>query len=593
MVELPESAKTQSPKSFLLTSIAKTHLGSIAGVIISGLISHGKLTAGEISSKCKLPIKTVKSTLVSLIQLNCVFYWLNGGATHYSFNERGLLVFLHSGDIIDYIQRLYDSESAEIIQNVIQVGHVRVQDYTKGKVELDEKFVKLYDDGWLMRLQPFHYSPMDDLWQKLYQETLKETPRLATVSEIKRTNEAKERTKVKLSNILDSGVSKNDVYEFVGGFKTLKPSLVVTFNLLRFEKHLRSRSFVNFSKSRIGTLSSKVYEAALATVEKNSPELSPILLSISGLINDPEEARLLVNLIENKLVDQRLITFQAKDIVKHLDSRVDLQNSILTHNFLKPAAKRVVVEQAGMNKRIKTEDGESIEISETITTNDDTAHAVDAFQDFGSTDAITLINHHLKLLAASSTTLFLIETSPGTFTVPFKALSDELKQFNFDNIIKTTLGFDAFKILRCLRSLKLADEKTLANTILLKEKTVRNEIFKLININAVEIQEVPRSADRAASKTFFLFRHKPYVSYNFVKNAIIYNMGEVLSNIENFKYDHKILLEKCEREDVKGNEDQLLLDSELKTLRDLQSREVNNIGKFNRLKSLYDIFGLI
>lgn len=106
----------------------------------------------------------------------------------------------------------------------------------------------------------------------------------------------------------------------------------------------------------------------------------------------------------------------------------------------------------------------------------------------------------------------------------------------------------------------------------------------------IEIQEVPRSANRAASKTFYLFRHKEFSAYNFLYNSLTFCMADILLNIQQFKNDNKILLEKCEREDVKGNEEELLLESELKTLKNLQLREINNIGKFNRIKTLYEIF---
>lgn len=587
-------------------------MGTIASIVISTLISHGKLTAHEISSRSKLPIKTVKSALVSLIQLNCIYYWLDERKTvHYSFNERGLLVFVHSGDIINCINKLYDAESAEIIQNIIQMGHVRVLDYlaqyqddksekTKLYFEQQTRFYKLFADGWLQKLQPFHYSPINDLWSKLYQETLKQIPRNATTSEVKRVNEAKEKTKVKLSDLLESGQESKDLYEMDGGLKTLRNSLVISFNLSRFEKHLRSRALVNFSKSKIGSLTSKVYEAALSTIEQKTADLSQNFLQISGLISDPEEARLLIHSVENKLVDQKQTTFQVRDLARHLDNEVDLRNSILTHNFLKPQ-KRVNLGGESAQKKIKLEDGGSFVVKEENNENEDENDnnnffnamiSGDSFDNSDDKHSHSLILSHLKLLTSSTPVNFLIEVSPGVFTVPLTSLMQELKQHNFDNIIKTTLGVDAFKILRCLRMLKLADEKTIAEKILLKEKTVRNEVCKLINLNAVEIQEIPKSADRAALKTFYLFRHKCYISYLFLSNSLIYNMGEILNNIESFKSDHKILLEKCEREDVKGNEDQLLLDSELKTLRKLQSREINNMGKFNRLKSLNDIFGV-
>ena len=110
----------------------------------------------------------------------------------------------------------------------------------------------------------------------------------------------------------------------------------------------------------------------------------------------------------------------------------------------------------------------------------------------------------------------------------------------------------------------------------------------MVKANVVEIQEVPRSADRAASKTFYLFRHKE--NYEFLVNCLVYDMAMILNGIEKFKSEHHILLEKCNRIDVQGQEEQLLLESELKTLHGLQNREISNIVKLNRLVTLFSIF---
>lgn len=597
---VPDSAKTQSAKSHLYTTLAKTHLGEVAAMIVSALISNGRSTAKELSIRSKVPIKLVKSTLVSLIQLNCISYWNEEGSkqVYYSFNEIGLLIIMHSGDIIHHVKLVYGEESAEIIQNIIQVGHLKIEDYLQNIEDPEVVYnkenliLRLFTDGWLHRVQVSNFHPLDDLWNKLYQETLKNIPRSATVSEIKRVNEAKEKTKLKFSNLMEAGNSAKELYRVENGIKKMNPNLVIAFNLSRFEKHLRTDELANMAKSRVGILTSKVYECALQSIEQHSPDSKHSFLRISGLINDPEEERIFVNSIENQLVDDKKIVFNVKDLVRLIPKELDLRNSILTHNFLKPAInpKKRVNEDASdvMPKKLKTEDGQ-----DDLTLVDDLLENAFAF-DMHKTDnsephSVTLINHHLKLLSSSAIP-FLIEITPGTYTVPYTELAKHVKKSNYDTLIKTTLGLDAFRILRSLKSLKLADEKTLANTVLLKEKTVRNEIFRLMNLNMIEIQEVPRSADRAASKTFYLFRHKAYSAYNFLSNSLIFCMADILLNIQQFKSDNKILLEKCEREDVKGNEEELLLDSELKTLRNLQDREIKNIGKFNRIKKLYEIF---
>ena len=111
-----ETARIQSPKSYLYTTLATTHLGEIASCIISILISNGRLTAREISNRTKIPIKNIKSALVSLIQLNCIYYWQEekDRKFYYSLKETGLLLFVYSGDIINHIKNLHLKKSFKI-----------------------------------------------------------------------------------------------------------------------------------------------------------------------------------------------------------------------------------------------------------------------------------------------------------------------------------------------------------------------------------------------------------------------------------------------------------------------------------------------
>lgn len=600
-VEIPETSRTQSPSSYLYTSIARNHLGNIAAIVILTLISYGRSTCHDIAHKSKIPVKLVKTTLVSLVQLNCVLYWKEEKLVFYEFDERGILVLLYAGDIINHIKGEYDGESAEIIQNIIENGHLKIEDYLHNVEGEEEKYkkqnvlLKLFNDGWLIRLQDFNLSPLDDLWNKLYQEILKNTPRSSTISEIKRVNEVKELTKLKFKELLAKGTAPQDLYSTHKGIRRLNPGLILRFSLERFQKHLRSVSLQDLCKSRIGILTAQVYGICLKLIEKDSPTLSPPFLKISGLINDPEEERSYVASIENELIDNKKITFNIRDLASYLPEEVDLRNSILTHNFMKPNSKRINVAKLDHDlpmKKIKTEDSAINIFHDTI---EEEAEEVVEFDINGSTDnsdphSITLIQHHLRLLTSSTSIPFLMELSPGVYTVSYTQLIKHLKEYNYETIIKTTLGGASLRILRCLKKLKLADEKTLSNSVLLKEKQVRNEVYKLINLNVIEIQEIPRSTDRAASKTFYLFRHKPSNSYSYLVNSLKFCMGEILTNILNFKQDNKILLEKCDREDVKGHENELLLESELKILKDLQVREIDNLGRFNRIKSLYNIF---
>lgn len=592
-----DALKTQSPQLFLYTCLAANHLGDAAATVISTLISYGRSTAREIGTRSRLSQKQVRSALVSLIQLNSVQYWQeNGGnsapVVHYSFNPRGMDVLLHAGDILSQIKTIYGEEYAETVQNVIENGSIAVKDYMlmfeDAQVRLDKMalLVRLYSDGWLRRLQKFEFQPTEDVWNKMYQETLKQMPRLATTSEVKRVAEAKEKTKVKLSALLALGTESKDVYLVENGLQQLRPEITLTFNLSRYEKAMRSRAFVALANLRLGLVTAQIYAACCALIEQKSPDLHHAFVDIAGLIVDPEEEQMFSRLVENALVDGKQTVFSIRDVARHLSPNLDLRNSILTQNFLKPGKRSLPLADEPLAKKIKLEDG-SVEVSEPVHEEN-----FDLELENGSADMHleTLIAEHMRLLAGGKIA-FVFETAPGLYLIPFIQVLKSVRQFHYDALIKTTLGANALRVLKCIKQMKLVDEKAISNTVLLKDKSVKNEVYKLVTANAVEIQEVPRSADRAALKTFYLFRHKEAPSYAFVSKSLLHSMGTILSNVEQFKAEHRILLDKCEREDVKGHEEELLLESELKTLRDLQVREISNIGRFNRIKWIQFIFG--
>ncbi|CAK9436520.1 uncharacterized protein LODBEIA_P10780 [Lodderomyces beijingensis] len=576
--------RAQSPKTFLFASIAKTHLGEIAAVITTILLANGRLTVRQLSKKTNLTPKAIKSAIVSLIQLNCLYYWQeNDKTTFYSINEVGFNTLISSGDILQHIIQQYGEAEAELVQNILMNGHIKIDDYLRQFDDANQRltkekiFLQLFNDGWLKSLDIHAYHHICDIWDKLFQDTTKVTPRLPAQSEVKRVAEIQATCKQKLAALLNT--THANIYITENGYKKLDPQLVITFNLARFQKHTRTTAFVNLASSRIGLLTSKVYEAALHSIEKNSPELMHPFLQIPGLLNDPTAVKEFVEGEESSAVAAKQIVFTAKDILRFFPKELDLTDSVVSKSH---PGKRINLEAdfPESNKRIKLENGGSFLPVSTTSDSDD------------ADSRLSIIQQHLHLLATGTNTRFVEEISPGRYSIPFNRLTHQVKQFHYETLIKATLNEQAFRILRCIKQLKLADEKTIANAVLLKEKTVRNEIYALVKANVVEIQEIPRSLDRAASKTFYLFRYKEYHRFESLINSLIFDMAEIITNIVDFKAEHRILLDKCNRVDVEGHEEELLIESELQTLHGLQHREIKNLVRFNRTRFLRDIYTL-
>ncbi|KAI5967617.1 RPC82 [Candida theae] len=596
-----ETVRSLSPKSYLYTSIASTHLGEVASKIISTLISHGRQTVKELSQRTQLTLKSVKSALVSLIQLSCVFFWQEekDKSTYYSLNELGLKILINSGDILNHITQEYGEEEAEAVQNVMELGHIKLEEYLK-QYDLDksqrsikEKIIlKLFNDGWLRVLRIYDYHDMNDVWNQIFNDTMKKTPRSATTSEIKRVAEITANSKEKLLQ-LTAPQSADELYIHEHGLKKLNPELVLSFNLTRFEKHSRTRAFTNLAKSRIGILTSKIFEAGLKSIENNTPDLTHPFLEIDGLLSGPGDVDDFRNNQESGLVAERKIIFTAKDILRYLPKVLDLRDSVISDTS-GISVKREHHEEEDKDsgeptKRMKLENGHSLTTSSTFNS---ASHVGNVDVDIDDDSKLAAIQQHLQLLASGTNTKFVVEVSPGRYTVSFHHLSQVVKQFNYEALIKATMKDEAFRVLRCIKQLRLADEKAIAQGVLLKEKTVRNQVYQLVKANVVEIQEVPRSADRAASKTFYLFRYKQQPSYDQLVNSLIFDMGEVVNIINTFEQENAILLEKCQRVDVQGHEEEYLIESELKTLHSLQNRKIKNMVRFNRIKSLWDIYNL-
>ena len=131
--------RTLNPETFLYTELIKAHLGERAAAIVRLLICKGRLAARDLCEKIDLDLKSVKTTLVSLIQLKCVQYLeetsLTGKkTTYYYVHEEGILLLLYAGEIVYFIQSYFEKSdatgiAAQIVQNVLALGSLTPRDY--------------------------------------------------------------------------------------------------------------------------------------------------------------------------------------------------------------------------------------------------------------------------------------------------------------------------------------------------------------------------------------------------------------------------------------------------------------------------------
>ncbi|PKC05068.1 hypothetical protein RhiirA5_361758, partial [Rhizophagus irregularis] len=135
------------------------------------------------------------------------------------------------------------------------------------------------------------------------------------------------------------------------------------------------------------------------------------------------------------------------------------------------------------------------------------------------------------------------ENMGGMYIIRYNEICESLKKEIFEDVIMEKYGFKGVRIVRLLYEKSKLDEKAVK---------ARQKLTELMSGGFVQIQEVPRSADRAPSRTFYLW------------------------DIDYKKcYDHQRLLEKKEKEDAlrqlnKSSNIQLLNETERKKLHELE-----------------------
>ncbi|KAH3685917.1 hypothetical protein WICPIJ_003106 [Wickerhamomyces pijperi] len=598
MSSLPESAHSQSSESYLYTGLVESFLGKRAALVVSTLISYGKLNVRELSKRANLPMIPVKKTLVSLIELGCVNVWeektYKSETVYYSFREEGALLLLYSGEIITHIDERYGNDTmTQIVQNFLSLGNLTAADYVasfgaqdkQSIVNIEKAFTTLVNDKYLIPIEKTHYSSIRDVWQHTFQKAYNRIPKTSALSELKRNAEGKSNAQIEFLNILHYEPDNLFIRDRVTTHQKVNPEISLAFSFNRFLKVRRTKQLTQFCARRAGNVSSQIYKAALSHTEKSSPEVQDPFRLI-GLTHEEIQKR-------DEYEPKQSQLFSAKDVLKLLPKGLVLKDSVLSGPPKRRRSNADEDEESSStsSKRVKTETG-YIATEGQNGENYDEEDDDDEDMSSANVNDFTTVDQHLKILANSALP-FLKKHTNGSYYVPYPDIIDSLKINACDTIVASTLGGPCARILRCVRDNRLVSEKVINGSALIKEKDIRSLTAQLVKFNFLQIQEIPKSADRAASKTVFLYRINPKHSYDFIKNNICWNMAEQLNRIGELKLENSGLITKVNRDDVKGKEMEYLLPTEITQLKDLTDRELNHSVKINRLTSIWEIFKLL
>ena len=172
------------------------------------------------------------------------------------------------------------------------------------------------------------------------------------------------------------------------------------------------------------------------------------------------------------------------------------------------------------------------------------------------------------------------QTSLGAHAFSFniaKALR-HLRLMLIESFIRARFGLPSARIFKILLSKRMYEERQIAKVAMITSKEVRERLYALLKIGLVHLQEVPKSADHAPSRTIFLWSVPERANYLKPSKSALFQTfaSKLVVGIVNLRdlivlerRKHAQLLEKVERSDVASNLE-LLSQGEQKQLADLK-----------------------
>jgi DNA-directed RNA polymerase III subunit RPC3 len=157
----------------------------------------------------------------------------------------------------------------------------------------------------------------------------------------------------------------------------------------------------------------------------------------------------------------------------------------------------------------------------------------------------------------------------GTYSVDLVASLTHLRMNLIEAFISSRFGQASTRIFRLLRNRKMLEEKTISKVAMMTSKEVRERLYELLRFGLVQLQEVPKTADHAPSRTFFLWTIPVPTLYRHLAEMSMRMLTNLLERSAMEKEKNEMLILKSERSDVVVNPS-LLNETERRQLRNLR-----------------------
>lgn len=373
--------------------------------------------------------------------------------------------------------------------------------------------------------------------------------------------------------------------------------IIVQVNHSKFSVLMRNQRLVSLAEQTVGRPSAKVYRTALRQVEHATLRCR----SQSALLAPGEPS------------DHSTPYIDVDNLVREVDpAKIQLGGTVAQVTSKQNDTSEPRVQPVVRRKRPPDHDRDHSEdedvdevdehgnISEIDHDSEDEAadrayrpnnHRLNGTYTNGNTSQYEKVMQHLHLLAEAPEGFLTLEYDGAipSWQIDYDKLSAELRNQQLFSIIFDRFGNVALRLVRVMMKKGKLDEKSLQEIALMSAKDLRQTLAMLKAAGFLELQEVPRENQRQPSRTIYLW----FYDADRVRRKVIEDLYKTMARIlVRLKVERKKIqgvLDKADRTDVKGHEEELLSSGERQVLYRWRNIEEAMWGEVGRLDDLVTI----
>ncbi|KAI0310173.1 RNA polymerase III subunit RPC82-domain-containing protein [Amylostereum chailletii] len=486
----------------LCVQIVHSHFGPITAKVASTLLSRGRLSLPQLVRYCSLKSRTVRASILVLVQHNILWHAPSEDDIDvFEVNIDECLSRLRFGRYVWQAEQLFGSAGADIVSLVLDHGKLRSCDIerllrasgSKEATVYTQTIFKLVSASYLKPSTVLsHKSPRD---RRIKYET-EEKAKISGFPTAKELREAREVAEARLRREEEEAekVGMKRKAKDTNG-KSSKRSKTADEDVVDDEVYFR----INFDKFNVHIRNRLIVGAARERFNGGTALVMQATLKAT-------EAK------QKTVANVRSDPTSLADVAMQISDEDDLAAGLILSSR-KPKTMSLVKDYLGM-----------------------LAFADNPTPAGRSASFVSFIGSKVQ--------------------VEFEIIGTRLRQRVLEAVTKERHGDEGVRVLRLLLGTGKVDEKQISKVAMMAPKDTRPLLSAMSAESLISIQEVPRSADRNPTRTFYLW----YVDLSKAYSVLLGNLYKTLYNInvrklaEEEEPSVKAVLEKRQRTDVSMDE---------------------------------------